>query len=151
MPLSPPHSLAHQDPDAPVAIVPKKANWDLKRDLAPKTARLERLTQRAIAEILRERVAGIGAGAGVGAGTGAGAGVGVGAGVGAGASAGAGAGADAGAGSSAHTRGVTSGDGGTGGAGGAALDAVYTGPLPAALIAQALERGTGDALDADDD
>ena len=37
-------------------IVPKKANWDLKRDLAPKKAKLERLTQRAIAEILRTRL-----------------------------------------------------------------------------------------------
>ncbi len=41
---------------ADAVIVPKKANWDLKRDLAPKKAKLDRLTQRAIAEILRTRL-----------------------------------------------------------------------------------------------
>lgn len=44
------------DDDAAV-IVPRKANWDLKRDLAPKKAKLDRLTQQAIAEILKERLA----------------------------------------------------------------------------------------------
>ena len=41
----------------PMSLAPKKANWDLKRDMAPKMARLERATQRAIAELIRERMA----------------------------------------------------------------------------------------------
>lgn len=49
--------IAEQEVDAPVTIVPKKPNWDLKRDLAPKLERLQKRTQHAIAEIVRERIA----------------------------------------------------------------------------------------------
>lgn len=35
-------------------MVPKKANWDLKRALAPRLERLERRTQRALRAIARE-------------------------------------------------------------------------------------------------
>ena len=41
--------------DAPVTIAPRKPNWDLKRDVEKKLAKLERLTTRAIGEILREK------------------------------------------------------------------------------------------------
>uniref|UniRef100_A0A7R9UED8 Coiled-coil domain-containing protein 12 n=1 Tax=Pinguiococcus pyrenoidosus TaxID=172671 RepID=A0A7R9UED8_9STRA len=40
-----------------VQIAPRKATWDLKRDIEKKLGDLERQTQRAIVEILRERVA----------------------------------------------------------------------------------------------
>jgi len=56
LPVPPP--LQPLAEDAPVLLVPKKANWDLKRDLAPKTERLESMTQRAIAELVREKCAG---------------------------------------------------------------------------------------------
>ena len=36
-----------------ISLVPKKMNWDLKRDLAPKLAKLERHTHRAIYEEIR--------------------------------------------------------------------------------------------------
>ena len=35
---------------------PKKINWDLKRDIAPKLEKLEKRTQRAIVELLKERL-----------------------------------------------------------------------------------------------
>lgn len=38
-------------------IAPKKANWDLKRDVEKKLDKLNRRTQRAIVEIIRERMA----------------------------------------------------------------------------------------------
>ena len=38
------------------AALPKKANWDLKRDNESRMARLDRQTQRAISELVRERV-----------------------------------------------------------------------------------------------
>ncbi|CAM9362962.1 unnamed protein product [Choristocarpus tenellus] len=38
-------------------IAPKKANWDLKRDVEKKMEKLNRRTQRAIVELLRERIA----------------------------------------------------------------------------------------------
>ncbi|KAJ3299127.1 Coiled-coil domain-containing protein 12 [Borealophlyctis nickersoniae] len=37
-------------------LAPKKPNWDLKRDLEKKTEKLERRTQAAIADIIRERL-----------------------------------------------------------------------------------------------
>lgn len=40
-----------------VHIVPKNPNWDLKNQVASKLDRLRRRTQRAIVELLRERVA----------------------------------------------------------------------------------------------
>ncbi len=39
-----------------VNVAPKKPNWDLKRDIQPKLDKLERRTQRAIIEIMREQV-----------------------------------------------------------------------------------------------
>eukprot|EP00041_Stephanoeca_diplocostata_P007894 m.113460 g.113460 ORF g.113460 m.113460 type:complete len:114 (-) comp17084_c1_seq2:344-685(-) len=36
-------------------LAPQKIDWDLKRDIAPKLEKLERRTQRAIAEIIRDR------------------------------------------------------------------------------------------------
>ena len=35
-------------------MAPKKANWDLKRDVQPKLDKLERRTQRALVEIMRD-------------------------------------------------------------------------------------------------
>lgn len=37
-----------------VNIAPKKANWDLKRDVQPKLDKLERRTMRAIMEMMQE-------------------------------------------------------------------------------------------------
>ena len=42
--------------EAAATALPKKANWDLKRDIEALMARLDRQTQRAIAEIVREKV-----------------------------------------------------------------------------------------------
>ncbi|XP_038078219.1 coiled-coil domain-containing protein 12-like [Patiria miniata] len=39
-----------------VNLAPRKPDWDLKRDIAPKLEKLERRTQRAIAELIRERI-----------------------------------------------------------------------------------------------
>jgi coiled-coil domain-containing protein 12 len=38
------------------AVVPKKVNWDLKRDITKKMNRLERRTQKAVVELLRQRL-----------------------------------------------------------------------------------------------
>lgn len=38
------------------ALAPRKPDWDLKRDLGAKSAKLERQTQRAIAELIRQRL-----------------------------------------------------------------------------------------------
>lgn len=37
-------------------MAPRKPDWDLKRDVAKKLERLEKRTQRAIAEMIRERL-----------------------------------------------------------------------------------------------
>lgn len=37
-----------------MAVAPKKANWDLRRDVEDKLARLERRTQRAMVELMQE-------------------------------------------------------------------------------------------------
>jgi coiled-coil domain-containing protein 12 len=37
-----------------VNVAPKKANWDLKRDIEKRLEKLERRTQRAIVEIMQE-------------------------------------------------------------------------------------------------
>ena len=37
-------------------VVPRDPNWDLKRDLEPRAEVLRKRTQRAIVEILRERL-----------------------------------------------------------------------------------------------
>ena len=39
------------------AMAPKKINWDLKRDIQPKLDKLEKRTQKAIVQLLRERLA----------------------------------------------------------------------------------------------
>jgi coiled-coil domain-containing protein 12 len=39
-----------------VDVAPKKPNWDLKRDVQKKLDKLERKTQRAIIELLKERL-----------------------------------------------------------------------------------------------
>jgi coiled-coil domain-containing protein 12 len=38
-------------------VAPRKPNWDLKRDVAKKMEKLNRLTQKAIVELLREKLA----------------------------------------------------------------------------------------------
>lgn len=38
-------------------IAPRKPNWDLKRDVAKKMEKLDRMTQKAIVELLREKIA----------------------------------------------------------------------------------------------
>lgn len=37
-------------------LAPRKPDWDLKRDVAKKLEKLERRTQRAIAELIRDRL-----------------------------------------------------------------------------------------------
>lgn len=37
-------------------LAPRKPDWDLKRDIAKKLEKLDRRTQRAIAELIRERL-----------------------------------------------------------------------------------------------
>ena len=39
-----------------ISLAPRKPDWDLKRDVAPKLDKLERRTQKAIAELIRERL-----------------------------------------------------------------------------------------------
>ncbi|EDQ88874.1 uncharacterized protein MONBRDRAFT_26027 [Monosiga brevicollis MX1] len=39
-----------------LSLAPRKVDWDLKRDLEPKMAKLEKRTKRAIAELIRERL-----------------------------------------------------------------------------------------------
>lgn len=39
-------------------LAPRKPDWDLKRDIEKRMAKLERRTQRAIAELIRERLRG---------------------------------------------------------------------------------------------
>ncbi|KAG1681271.1 Coiled-coil domain-containing protein 12 [Nymphon striatum] len=39
-----------------VNLAPRKPDWDLKRDVAKKLERLEKRTQRAIVEIIRDRI-----------------------------------------------------------------------------------------------
>jgi coiled-coil domain-containing protein 12 len=44
------------EPVSSVVAAPKKANWDLKRDIVKKLNRLEKRTQKAIVDLLRERL-----------------------------------------------------------------------------------------------
>lgn len=37
-------------------MAPKKANWDLRRDVAPKLAKLERQTHQALAKLVRSEL-----------------------------------------------------------------------------------------------
>jgi hypothetical protein len=120
------------EPDAPVLLVPKRANWDLKRDIAPKLESLERMTQRAIAELVQSKVAAAASAAASGGGGGASSS----------------SGSSSGSGSSS-----SSADGSAGGAAGGAqqpqgesLDDVYAGPIDTALLSArvaALEAGEG--------
>jgi coiled-coil domain-containing protein 12 len=41
---------------AVTSMAPKKINWDLKRDISDKLAKLERRTQKAIVGMLKERL-----------------------------------------------------------------------------------------------
>ena len=44
-----------QEPEEVVVnVAPKKANWDLRRDIAPKLAKLERRTQRAMIQLMAQ-------------------------------------------------------------------------------------------------
>eukprot|EP01138_Halocafeteria_seosinensis_P009434 gb/GECG01009642.1/.p1 GENE.gb/GECG01009642.1/~~gb/GECG01009642.1/.p1 ORF type:complete len:147 (+),score=35.09 gb/GECG01009642.1/:1-441(+) len=45
-----------KEDDPNITIAPKKENWDLKREIKPKLDRMEKQTQTAIAELVRERV-----------------------------------------------------------------------------------------------
>lgn len=38
-------------------VAPKKANWDLRRDIAPKLAKLERRTQAAMIKLMQQEEA----------------------------------------------------------------------------------------------
>jgi len=115
-------------PDAPILLVPKRANWDLKRDIAPKLESLERMTQRAIAELVQSKVEAAAASAAAGGGGGSD-------------------GASSSSGSSSSSSSSSSGRDGGGGGGGAAggssgpgaapaerLDDVYEGPIDTALL-----------------
>ena len=46
----------NNEEDNITAMAPKKINWDLKRDIQDKIAKLERRTQKAIVELLKERL-----------------------------------------------------------------------------------------------
>lgn len=46
---------AEEDAALLAAVAPKKPAWDLKRDIAPKLAKLEKRTRRAIVELVREK------------------------------------------------------------------------------------------------
>jgi len=39
-----------------LSLAPRKVDWDLKRNIAKKLDKLEKRTQRAIAELIRERL-----------------------------------------------------------------------------------------------
>ncbi|EIE22848.1 hypothetical protein COCSUDRAFT_16114 [Coccomyxa subellipsoidea C-169] len=44
-----------QEGDVLLNVVPKKANWDLRRDVEKKLAKLERRTQRALVQLMQEQ------------------------------------------------------------------------------------------------
>jgi coiled-coil domain-containing protein 12 len=41
--------------DAILNVAPKKANWDLRRDVAKKLEKLERRTQRALVQLMQQQ------------------------------------------------------------------------------------------------
>jgi len=49
-------SLPRNEQDLLIMAAPKKINWDLKRNIQPKLDKLEKRTQRAIVELLRQRL-----------------------------------------------------------------------------------------------
>ena len=44
-----------KDDNQGINLIPKKINWDLKEEIAPKLEKLKKRTQKAIVEILREK------------------------------------------------------------------------------------------------
>ncbi|CAI5726654.1 unnamed protein product [Hyaloperonospora brassicae] len=50
-------SALNDSEDEVLTLAPKRANWDIERDIAPMLRKLERRTQHAIVEILREELA----------------------------------------------------------------------------------------------
>lgn len=48
------------DIDRPLTLAPKKDTWDLKRDLSKKLGVLDRMTNDAIQDLIRERLEGTG-------------------------------------------------------------------------------------------
>jgi hypothetical protein len=52
-------AMAPRDPGAPIVIVQKKIDWDLKRDVAPMLDMLEMRTRIAVRELLRQQLAGV--------------------------------------------------------------------------------------------
>ena len=46
----------HRQQAEPLNVIPKRPNWDLKRDLGKKLETLERRTEAALAELLRENL-----------------------------------------------------------------------------------------------
>lgn len=50
--------MAHPNAqDVLASVAPKKANWDLKREIGPKLDKLERRTQRAMVQLLQQEEA----------------------------------------------------------------------------------------------
>lgn len=56
-------AAAAADPDS-ITIAPRKPNWDLKRDVAAKLDALNKQTERALAEMVRQKIAAGGSAAG---------------------------------------------------------------------------------------
>ena len=50
-------ALKAKDDEEAAIIAPKKPNWDLKNQVADRLERLQRRTQRAIVDLLREKIA----------------------------------------------------------------------------------------------
>uniref|UniRef100_M4BKX1 Coiled-coil domain-containing protein 12 n=1 Tax=Hyaloperonospora arabidopsidis (strain Emoy2) TaxID=559515 RepID=M4BKX1_HYAAE len=50
-------NMGENSDDDMLNLAPKRANWDIERDIAPMLRKLERRTQHAIVEILREELA----------------------------------------------------------------------------------------------
>jgi len=52
-------AIIHSDPtqEPLLNLAPKKINWDLKRDMEPQLKKLRAMTDRAIIQLIRERVA----------------------------------------------------------------------------------------------
>ena len=51
--VEPPREDGGDDGDALLTLQPKKANWDLQRDVERKLAKLERRTQKAMVDLMR--------------------------------------------------------------------------------------------------
>jgi coiled-coil domain-containing protein 12 len=49
---------APRNPDAPIVVVQKKIDWDLKRDIEPQLKILERRTRIAVRELLKQQMQG---------------------------------------------------------------------------------------------